>query len=115
MLRSVVAWRGVELSQVPQHHMTNPPPFRVAGQSGSATRFLKKRDAAIQAIIHEAIAKVCENPYRDHRRYAIRYLKGRWEGYLEYRIQDPLLRIIYRILDGRERTLYIEEIITHLP
>lgn len=88
--------------------------FSVEGKTGAARRFFKKRDPQTQEIIRQAINKVCDNPFTDHRKRAIRFLQGRWEGFQEYRIQDPLLRIIYQVTDPKKRLLYIEEILTHL-
>ena len=90
-----------------------PSEFEVSGKSGAARRYYKKNPDR-QSTIRAAIVKICENPFRDHRPHAIRRLKGDWRGYLEYRIRNPLLRIIYRISDRQSRHIYIEEIDLHL-
>lgn len=87
--------------------------WEIEGKSGSARRYYRK-NIDLQETIRNAITKICLNPFRDSRLHAIRSLKGPWDGYREYRIQDPLLRIIYRVTDRPNHMLYIEEIISHL-
>ena len=64
---------------------------------------------------YDAIAKICENPFRNHRRFSIRYLKGKWDGYLEYRSNtQPIFRVIYHISDEDSQQIEVCEKLRHL-
>jgi len=91
----------------------NLTPYTISGKSGSAKKFFKKRDEATKEIIRGCITKIRINPHRDGRKRAMRHLEGGWKGYIEFKLQEPLLRIIY-FIDDRAREIYIEEILPHL-
>ena len=95
--------------------MSTIPPFKVARLSRSSRKFFRGLQSADQERVKEAILKICENPWRNHKRYAIRYLKGKLSGLLEYRFNTrPIFRIIYRVSDEEARLLEIDEKLRHL-
>jgi len=95
--------------------MSSQQTFTVARSSRSATRFFRRLGRTEQDRIREAVDKICQNPWRNHRRHAIRYLRGKWDGYLEYRSNTrPIFRIIYRVSDDESHLLEIDEKLRHL-
>ena len=95
--------------------MPDDESYTVSRITLSARKYYKRCHAEERTRIRNAIAKICENPFRNHRRFSIRFLKGKWNGYLEYRSNTrPIFRVIYRISDEDAQQIEVCEKLRHL-